>query len=427
MFSPPDASDARTPPGAPQAAIFPPSTTALELAEAFSNFVVSSAKLEHSYRELQSDVSALRMELAERNTALRSSLSENERVRVALHQIVESMPCGVLVATRSGQLTTLNAEAARLLELPIGGPLPASLRELELQHGLDFRFTHLADNGSDVEQEFRWRTPGGERWLHILVRQLPGQADDGSLGITILILLDVTSHKRAQKDREAARNATALAQITSMLAHEIRNPLGSLELFAELIETDADGRAEWIANLRAGIRSLSGTVNNVLTMHDSGSLELRPLHLADLVSSLVRFARPLADQASVSLCWESPGHNAYVRGNDSALRQVLLNLIRNAVRHTPAGGTITLRVETVSTREVALLCIDTGVGLRLEQIGQLFQPGFSGTGDSPGLGLAVCERIMTQHGGSISAGNAPDAGACFVLTLPASGEELSAA
>ncbi len=418
--------DTRKPAGLSATAMRHPSTTAMELAEACSSFVSSSAKLEQSYRELQSDVSALRLELAERNAALRASLSENERVRVALHEIVDSMPCGVLVATRCGQLMMVNAEAVRLLELPSDQSLPASLHDLELQHGLDFRFTHLAGNGADVEQEFCWKTAAGERWCHVLVRQLFGHEDDGTSGITILILRDVTSHRRAEKDREAARNASALAQITSMLAHEIRNPLGSLELFAELIETDAGGRTEWIANLRAGIRSLSGTVNNVLTLHDSGSLKLKPLRLADLVSGLVRFAQPLVDQASVALMWQNPEHDVCVLGNDSALRQVLLNLIRNAIRHTPAGGTITMCIEVLSANEVAVACTDTGCGLRADQISRLFQPGFSGTGDSPGLGLAVCERIMTQHNGSISAGNAKGAGARFTLTLPIFGEELSA-
>ncbi len=415
----------------------PTSLSAMALAEAFANFVSTSSRLEHSYRELQSEVSGLRAELAERNSALKESLSENRRVRVALQQIVDSMPCGVLVATRGGKLTTVNPEASRLLALPAYAPLPMSLCELEETHGFQ------TQEGGDGEQEFCLQAGAEERWLHVLVRQLPGRetepneagaaehtaeiAAEIAAGLTILILRDVTAQKRAERDREAAHNATVLAQITSMLAHEIRNPLGSLELFAELIENDAAGRAEWIRNLRAGIRSLAVTVNNVLGLHDTGSLKRKRLRLAEAVGSTVRFAKPLVDQAMVSLRWLSDNSQEFVEANEGALHQVLLNLIRNAVRHTPAGGSITLSVETAPAHGIAVQCVDTGSGIGADAMGKLFQPGFSGSGDSPGLGLAVCERIMRQHGGEIHAANAPGAGACFTLVFPPLKEELTAA
>ena len=221
----------------------------------------------------------------------------------------------------------------------------------------------------------------------------------------------------------------ALAEITTVLAHEIRNPLASLELFAELIENDGDHREQWISNLRVGIRTLSGTVNNVLSFHGSGSLKLTPVSLSAVIGNAIQFVQPLANQAAVTLEWLADPNQNQVMGNESALQQVVLNLVSNAIRHTPPGGIVTVSMRNefgaangVSRggygNRVIVEFSDTGCGIRLDQIDHIFDPGFSGSGDTSGLGLAVCERIMRQHGGQISASNRGDRGARFALSLP---------
>jgi two-component system sensor histidine kinase FlrB len=238
-----------------------------------------------------------------------------------------------------------------------------------------------------------------------------------------VILRDITSQRRAEQEREAARTAMALAEITTVLAHEIRNPLASLELFAGLIENDEGHRQQWISNLRVGIRTLSGTVNNVLSFHGSGLLKLAPVSLPAIVGNALQFLLPLAHQAAVSLDWLACPHEILVMGNESALQQVVLNLVSNAIRHTPAGGSVTVRLRgeysTVGPEtHVTVEFSDTGCGIRSDQLDHIFEPGFSGNGDTSGLGLAVCARIMKQHGGSISASNQAHAGAQFALSLP---------
>jgi nitrogen-specific signal transduction histidine kinase/ActR/RegA family two-component response regulator len=243
---------------------------------------------------------------------------------------------------------------------------------------------------------------------------------------TILILRDVTAQKRAEQEREAGRKAMALAEITTILAHEIRNPLASLELFAELIEQDGGNRGEWISNLRAGIRSLSGTVNNVLSFHGAGSLTLAPVMLSAQIGNAIQFVRPIADQAGVSLEFVADHDQVDVMGNESALQQVFLNLLSNAIRHTPAGGKVTVSIRREGSAingeefakdsgQIVVQFSDTGCGIRPDQIDRVFEPGFSGGGDTTGLGLAVCERLMKKHGGRISVSNRINSGAIFTL------------
>jgi two-component system sensor histidine kinase FlrB len=405
------------------------------LAGEFSEFIAAASRLENSYRELQDEVSELGLELSERNAALNASLAENERMRLALEQIVDSMPCGVLVLDGHGKISMINPESRRLLGLDqaqFAAGSQATLQQISAISGANLEAFYKSALRDDTELEFCIRQTSGKRWLEARNRRIfqkSGQGDE--VDQTILILRDVTAQKRAEQEREAGRKAMALAEITTILAHEIRNPLASLELFAGLIEEDEAGRGEWISNLRAGIRSLSGTVNNVLSFHGSGSLKLVPVSLAALIGRAIQFVQPIAKQAEVSLEWLVEHDQVEVMGNESGLQQLVLNLVSNAIHHTPAGGcvTVTLRSQQragqcenggTESEHVMVEFSDTGCGIRPDQIGHVFEPGFSGRGDTSGLGLAVCERIMKQHGGTISASNIVNSGAQFTLLFPLS-------
>jgi len=407
--------------------------SAAYLAGEFSEFISAAARLEEAYRELQREVSALNSELAERNNALSKSLAENQQMRLALQQIVESMPCGVLVLDQEGMIVMINPESKRMLGLEQTALKPDSgvnLRSISDLSGIDLQSCFESASYGDMVQEMCIQGSPDSRWIEVSRRRIFLPKDPSELpDQTILILRDITAQKRAEQLRETGRKAMALAELTTILAHEIRNPLASLELFAELIEKDVTRSEEWISNLRAGVRSLSGTVNNVLSFHGSGSLAMSPVTLPGLLANALRFVQPMANLAEVVLKLEISEEAVSVMANANALQQVALNLLSNAIRHTPSGGTITVSLQ----REPLVIndapCIrakrfsvvefsDTGCGISADLIDHIFEPGFSGTGDTPGLGLAVCARIIREHGGRILARNHGRSGAVFTLHLP---------
>jgi two-component system sensor histidine kinase FlrB len=416
-----------------------PASSAALLAGEFSEFIAAASRLENSYRKLQEEVSELGLELTERNAALNTSLAEIERMRQDLQQIVDSMPCGVLVLDRDGQISMINPESRRLLgfgQAHFGEGSPKTLLQISEISGIHLEAPYENASCSDSEQEFCVRDSAKKRWIAVRNRRLFHQsAQRREPDKTILILRDITAQKQAEEEREAGRNALALAGITTILAHEIRNPLASLELFAELIEQDGDNRGEWVSNLRAGIRSLSGTVNNVLSFHGSGALTLVPVALSEMIGNAIRFIQPIANQAEVSLEYLAGDDSIQVMGNESALQQVALNLISNAIRHTPAGGSVSVSIRSDHSAandeycgndrgQVMVEFSDTGCGIRPDQIDHIFEPGFSGSGDTSGLGLAVCARLMKQHGGRISASNRINSGSLFTLYFPVLQQEL---
>ncbi len=402
----------------------PSAETAQGLANAFSEFIAASSRLENSYRDLQEQVSELKTELANRRAALKESRAENGRMRLALRQIVDSMPCGVLVAGADGCISILNPEAKRLLNAREQLQLeqPEGLRRLCEATGIGFDAGAAAESGGEGAREFCLRGDDNARWIEVRNRRLVSTASNKP-DQTILILRDVTARKRAEEDREAGRNAMARAELAGVLAHEIRNPLASLELFAELIENDEKGRGQWISHLRAGLRSLSATVNNVLSFH-GGEFALHPIELGSALAGALDFVIPMLDQAGLALDTRPAGGPVWVLGNRAALQQLILNLASNAVRHTAPGGNIAVSMRRSTPADgqdsgkATIEFADSGRGIPPELMERIFEPGYSGGGDTSGLGLAVCRRIMQRHGGEISAHNGMNGGARFTLRFP---------
>jgi len=391
------------------------------LADAFSEFISASSLLEASYRDLQQEVAHLGVELAERNAALTRSLEENDRMRAALQQIIDSMPCGVLVSDDAQAIVMINPEGRRLLEL--GNAEARNLRDLSVISQIDFE-TLVGKSEDRLDTELSISSAAGTRWLAIgnrRLRALPASREPGDRRAplqSVWILRDVTASKQAEREREAARNTMALAEMSTILAHEIRNPLASMELMAELIASEPERSSQWVSHLRAGIRSLSATVNNVLSIHSGGNPHLAPVNLTACTRSGVEFVRPIAEQASVNLSFARGDANLVIQGNENMLRQMILNLICNAIRHTPAGGHIevsTRRRSRQGTVHAVLEIKDTGCGIPANLVDRIFEAGFSASGDTPGLGLAVCKRLMEQHNGDIRVTSRVNCGTTFQL------------
>jgi signal transduction histidine kinase len=229
-----------------------------------------------------------------------------------------------------------------------------------------------------------------------------------------------------ERERELHRRQQALAEMSTLLAHEIRTPLGSLELFAGLLaEAGLDGeRRTWVAHLQAGLRTLAATVNNVLHFHGRPLPQLLPTDLGQLLRWTGEFLEPLAQQAKVQLEVVNGLNGVCVAADPHRLQQVLLNLALNAFRCMPQGGTLRLcgnPARSTAPGQVEIQVGDTGCGITPEVLQRIFEPGFTTRPGSPGLGLAVCRKVMEQHGGHIGVNSRPGEGTTFVLNLPLPG------
>jgi PAS domain S-box-containing protein len=399
------------------AMIPPPGAVKGPLAEAFKAFMATADRMEASYGQLQAEVARLRRELEERNAALTVSLAENKNIRAALKRILDALPCGVIVIDANDGIVLVNPEASRLLGTAADS---ASLLQQFPAHIQPLLKSAIA---RDDEHEVTLDAEKTARWLSIrrTALQVESLQDKGQESDQfVLILRDVTARKEAEQQRETSRNMLALGEMAAVLAHEIRNPLGSMELWTSVLDKQSSIGEEGrycIEHLQAGIRSLSATVNNVLQFHGHGSAGLVRLKVKTILQNGIAFIRPLADQAGVKLATNLEIDNEEIEGDPNGLHQVILNLAINAFRHTPTGGSLNISAR-LRDNLVIVDFADTGEGIAEQDLKNIFKPGFSGSNQRPGLGLTICQRIIEQHRSTIRVQSRACQGTRFSLEFP---------
>lgn len=405
-------------------------TSKRSLVRAFQSFTRAADSLEKSYGHLQAEVLRLRFELERVNHDLATSLEKNSRMRGYLTRVIEGMPCGLLVVDRRGELRMTNAEARRLLssangpradldECAVSTPIaPAAVRQFIAE-----------SRASGARREWEWAPEVSEGAKTIgLACAVIGETDgDGSTSESIFILRDVTEDKHRAQTLENARRRESLAEMAALLAHEIRNPLGSLELFAGLLADAANSQPElrrWTDHVQAGLRSLSAIVNNVLQFHSQPSPQLCAVNLGRLMRESVDFLRPLARQAGLKIDFQNSLGELEISADAHRLQQVFFNLALNAFRAMSVNGLLSVRLNWADydrLDEVRIDFEDSGCGIEAEHLEKIFDSGFTTTAGNPGLGLTVCLAVVEQHGGRISTKSEIGKGTVFSVTLPRGG------
>ena len=385
----------------------------------FAEFIAASRRLERSYRDLQREVAELNLSQARSQQALLARETDQGLLLHRMEQILSAVPCGTLLLNTAGEVLQMNPEAARLRALCAAQfPDLTSLLEGDSTESVPSSGSHRE---AFDEKVLTLVTSDGPHWIAVRRLRLGrlSAETDASAAVWLFTLQDITSRMRAEHDRERAHASAALAQAASLLAHEVRNPLASMELFAELMTQSPERNTEWVAHLQAGVRSLTATVNNVLLMSAGEAAPSQQLDLCAEVSPLIDFLQPLAAQAEIRLRFHAPDVPVRALANSTSLHQILMNLCMNAFRHTPPAGEVRVRCDRSSTGTPQLSVTDTGSGIASDQLARLFEPGATGSGQRTGLGLAVCDRLMRQQGGRIRASSIPGQGSQFTVEFAA--------
>jgi signal transduction histidine kinase/CheY-like chemotaxis protein len=230
---------------------------------------------------------------------------------------------------------------------------------------------------------------------------------------------------------EALENASrAKSDFLASMSHELRTPLNAIIGFSELMRGEpAYGStltvpAEWVEHIHSSGQHLLGLINDVLdiTKVEAGRLDLHfePIDVSQAIAESIGGLRPLAERKAITI--ESETDRATIEVDRGRLRQMLYNLMSNAIKFTPEGGTI--RLSTAEDDEVVRIAVaDTGVGISAEDQSHVFEE-FRQVGDltarqeGTGLGLALTRRLVQAHGGTIALESVPGKGTTFTITLP---------
>lgn len=217
----------------------------------------------------------------------------------------------------------------------------------------------------------------------------------------------------AERERERAAAEATRRQLVAAVSHDLRTPIASLRLLVEAVDdeiVDEETRRRYLATMHTHIHSLSAMIDDLfeLSRIEAGDIDwsMRRVELAPLVDEAVEAMRPEAGAKGVEIRSQLGGEPLPARADPEKIQRVLFNLIRNAIRHTPADGSVTVKGE-VARAAIEIEIADTGDGIPAEQREQVFEAFFRGGADASrhsdgaGLGLAVSRAIVETHGGRI--------------------------
>jgi signal transduction histidine kinase len=224
---------------------------------------------------------------------------------------------------------------------------------------------------------------------------------------------DSMAEQLAEGERARGASEAARRQLVASVSHDLRTPIASLRLLVEAVDdqiVDESTRRRYLATMQTHIGSLSAMIDDLfeLSRIQAGDIEwsVRRVELAVLVDETVAAMRPEARARRVEVRSELDDAPLSARADPEKIQRVLLNLMRNAIRHTPADGSVTVRAEA-RPEAIQIEVADTGDGILDDDRARVFEPFFRGSGEAArdsqgaGLGLAICRAIVETHGGRI--------------------------
>lgn len=227
----------------------------------------------------------------------------------------------------------------------------------------------------------------------------------------------------ARKNEELRRSErlAALGEMAAGLAHEVRNPLGGISLYASMLEGNlphgtATGRAA--RKISQGVRSLESLIREILDFAQEDRLDVCEGPLGRALEGLEDSLRPWTEQCRGRVIVDDAAWSIRVRCDAPRLQRVLVNLMMNGLQAAGEGGEVRLIAAPLANGGVEIEVLDNGPGIAAEDLQKIFNPFFTTRASGTGLGLAICHRIVEAHGGAIAAGNHPEGGARFVVRLP---------
>ena len=353
------------------------------------------------------EIERLAAALRRSSAAVRSEHAAAEAERDRLATLIDELGDAIFIADADGRVLLANAAArATAGQDVIGRHLPEVIRHHETLAAIA-----SARKGRDATATIERTDP--RRFMRSVARPLEG-------GQMLLVVQDLTALRRLE---------TVRSDFIANVSHELRRPITSLKAMAEALEEgaldDAAVARDFVQRMHQEIDGLAQLTNELLTLTriESGTetLALVEQSPGSLLSDCARRMGPLAARADVTLLVE-PTDAPSVRADGERVAQVLANLVHNAVKFTPAGGSVRLSAEAEDGR-VAFSVADTGVGIERGDLERVFERFYKAdrarSGGGTGLGLAIAKHIVQAHGGRIEArSDGPGRGATFRFTLP---------
>ncbi|EFB2826328.1 two-component system sensor histidine kinase AtoS [Escherichia sp. 93.0816] len=333
--------------------------------------------------------------------------------------IIENAADGVIAIDRQGDVTTMNPAAEVITgyqrhEL-VGQPYSMLFDNTQfyspvldtLEHGTE----HVA-----LEISF----PGRDRTIEISVTTSRIHNTHGEMIGALVIFSDLTARKETQRRMAQAERLATLGELMAGVAHEVRNPLTAIRGYVQILrqQTTDPIHQEYLSVVLKEIDSINKVIQQLLDFSRPRHSQWQQVSLNALVEETLVLVQTAGVQARVDFISELDNELSPINADRELLKQVLLNILINAVQAISARGKIRIRTWQYSDSQQAISIEDNGCGIDLSLQKKIFDPFFTTKASGTGLGLALSQRIINAHQGDIRVTSLPGYGATFTLILP---------
>lgn len=333
-----------------------------------------------------------------------------EQEKVLTSYFIDFLNAGVIISDASGSIIELNQQAEIML---------STNRRESLNQNLAEFLGHLAGPVTGPFRKDNYELDLGDRVLLINCADLRSQ--DGRVIGCVCIINDISDRKELERKMQRSAALSAIGELAAGTAHEIRNPLTSIRGFLQLIKEKKDTRVGELENylnlVLAEVDRINGIIIEFLKLARPQKPKLEQVSLDEIINSIWELLHNEAVLREVHLHrLQEPGLPP-VMGNPDMIKQVVINLVNNALQATGPGGTV--RIITQRHRGGARLAVeDNGPGIDKPTLDRIFNPYFTTRDEGTGLGLAITSRIVHEHNASINVHSAPGQGARFNVDFP---------
>ena len=365
-------------------------------------------------------------EVQRRFKELRRSTREARQEREFTSQLLEGLVSAVAAIDENDRIRSANAAFFKIFP---GASIGASIYEkLASEGAMKMLEAATVTQVDQAEYRGRWVAPAENNPVVNQVFDIYSSplAIDGSRG-QIVTLVDVTEAAEAERYLRRQESLAAVGQATAQVAHEIRNPLGSIRLGVAMLRDnvrDQEG-LNTIDLVERGIKHLNKLVVDVAQFSRRKALEASDVDLHELINRSLELVADKIKEKDTVVKKDLLERRVVGHWDPDQLRQVLVNVIGNAIDASAKHGPIMISTEIVSvelpkgvTRRVRLTVADEGKGIDNATLERIFEPFFSTKKRGTGLGLAIVKQIVEQHGGTISVQSEVDKGTKFIIDLP---------
>jgi len=394
------------------------------LQKSFEGFNQATLHIQQAFASLEKKFDSLNLELEEKNQELLRTLSEKEEMKSYLQNILESLTNGVLVTNLEDEIQVLNHSSEIFLGKPqeevLGRHIRVLFKEIPSNEWMDIFLNPSCQKGRGSRLTYKDRL--------IEIAGSPIKSGGRKIG-TVFILRDITRIEKLESMAKRSEKFVALGEMAANIAHEIRNPLGSIELYASLLmkELKSVKDRDRISRIISSVKKMDNKISNLLLFTKNRNLIIKRIPVHDFLNEILGFCEPLIDREKISISTAYADYEPWIDGDVEMLKQAIFNVILNALQSLDQNGG-NLSFETfypffgqdneADESFIEIMIRDSGIGIPGEMLPRIFDPFYTTKEEGSGLGLAIVHTIIEMHRGYIHVESTERKGTVFHILLP---------